>query len=157
MDPTRSALSDFLDETRQELVALAKSLTPQEQGMPVHDEGGWTVKDMLSHVATSEAGLVSTAKRIADGQPHASPGFDIHRFNQRQAEKHKETSVGDLLTGLEVSREAARRALEDYTDAQMATQGFMSSGTPMDVLGVFRRIGQHERDHSQEIRKAIGR
>lgn len=156
MDATRSALSDFLDETRHELVVMAKSLTPQEQGMSVH-EGGWTVKDMLSHVATSEAGLVSTAKRIADGQPHASPGFDIHRFNQRQAEKHKETSVGDLLAGLEVSREAARRALEEYTDAQMATPGYMSSGTPIDVLGVFRRIGQHERDHCQEILRAIGR
>ncbi len=156
MDPTRIAISDFLDETRHELVDLVKSLTPEELGTFVH-EGGWTVKDMISHVATSEAGLVSTAKRIADGQPHASPGFDIHRFNQRQAEKHRETSVDDLLAGLEVSREAARRALAEYTDAQMATPGFMSSGTPIDVLGVFRRIGQHEREHCQEILKVIGR
>lgn len=156
MTVDRKTLLSSLEEVRIETVALARSLTPQELGTLAHD-GAWTVKDMLVHIATSEAGLVNTAKRIAGGQPHANAGFDIHLFNQRQVEKHKNTSVDDLLVGLEASRAEMRRTLEQFSEEDLAAQGFMSSGTPIDVLGVLKRLGEHEAGHCREIRQAIGR
>ena len=152
----RKTLANSLDETRRDAVALARSLTPEDMKTPMRD-GTWTVKDMLIHMATSEAGLVNTAKRIAGGQPHASPGFDIHLFNQRQVEKNQETSVDDLLARLEVSRAEMHKTLEQMTEEELGVQGFMSSGTPIDVLGVFKRIGDHEQEHCRDIRAAIGR
>lgn len=156
MTVDRKALAESLEGIRRETVALAKSLKPQELKMPLHD-GTWTVKDMFVHIATSEAGLVFTAKRIAGGQPRTKPGFDIHVFNQKQVEKHKDTSVDDLLAGLETSRAEMLRTMEELTDEDFAVQGFMSSGTPIDVLGVFNRLGEHETGHCREIREAIGR
>lgn len=156
MSVDRDALLASLEEARRDTVALAKSLTPQELALALR-EGTWTVKDMLVHMTTSEAGLVNTARRIAKGHAHARPGFNIHDFNQQQVEKHRSTEVDALLAELEASRAEMRRALQEMSEVDLAAQGFMSSGSATDVVGVFRRIGEHEREHCRDIREAIGR
>ncbi|MDP2726594.1 MAG: DinB family protein [Dehalococcoidia bacterium] len=156
MDMNRSALISSLKEARQELVDLSKSLSPDELKLPTRNEG-WSVKDTLAHVASSEAGLVAAAVRIIDGQVSAKPGFDLHAFNQRQVEKRRESSMEELLAELEASRAEAFRTLERLTDEQLCAKGCLSSGTPTDVLGVFKRICAHEQSHCQDIRSAIGK
>lgn len=156
MDTNRSELVRFLKEARQETVALARSLSPKELKMPVHKDG-WTVKDVISHVAAAEAALTATALRIAGGKGAASPGFDLHAANQRQVEKRRGQGLEDLLAEMEVSRTEMLRTMDNITDEQFSAQGFLSSGTPTDVISVLRRIGTHEQSHCQEILGAIGR
>ena len=156
MDAARRELIAFLQEARAESVALARSLSAQDLKVPVHLEG-WDVKDVVAHMASSEAGLINTANRIAAGQGQPSPGFDLHTHNQRQVEKRRAQSVEELLAEMERSRAEMLPALASMSDEQLAANGFMSSGLPTDVLAVFRRIGDHEKAHCQEIRGAIGR
>ena len=156
MDATRNELIAFLEEARKETVALAKSLSAQDLKVPVHLEG-WDVKDVVAHMASSEGGLINTANRIAAGQGQPSPGFDLHIHNQKQVEKRRAQSVEELLAEMERSRAEMLPALASMSDEQLAAKGSMSSGLPTDVLAVFRRIGDHERAHCQEIRAAVGR
>ncbi len=62
-----------------------------------------------------------------------------------------------MLAELAASREETLATLQQLTDEQLAMEGKMSSGTPTDVISVFRRIGDHELLHGGQIRKAIGR
>lgn len=156
MDAKRTELLGYLNQARQELISLSRSLSPKDLSI-TPEVGGWTVKDILSHVANSEAGLVATAARIAAGEAHAKPGFDLHAFNQREVEKRRERSIEELLAELDASRATMVKTLEGMTDEHLEAKGFMRSGLPIDVMAVFRRIGDHERTHCQEIRTATGK
>lgn len=156
MEASRSDLVRFLKEARQETVALARSLSPQELKVPVHLEG-WTVKDVLSHVVASEAGLTATAVRMAGGRASPIPGFNLHAANQRQVEKRRGQSMDELLAEMEVSRTELLRSLDNISDEQFGAKGFLGSGIPTDVISVLRRVGDHELAHCREILGAIGR
>ncbi|MCL5266042.1 MAG: DinB family protein [Chloroflexi bacterium] len=152
----RKAVICSLEESRQELVALAKSLTSEQLQLPTENEG-WSVKDTLAHVASSEGGLLATVNRILGGQVATRPGFDLNAYNQQQVEKRRNRSVDELLAELDASRPEALKRFGELTDEQLATRGNMASGTPIDVISVFQRIGDHERLHCDQIRKAIGK
>lgn len=155
MEDRRRDLIRFLEETRQEVVSLVRSLSPKELALILH--GAWSVKDGVAHLASSEAGLLATATRIAAGQEAGRAGFDLDFYNQRQVEKRQGRSVDELVREMETSRADLLRTLEQMTDAQLAASGRLASGLPGDVLWVLRRIGEHERSHCQEIREAVGR
>lgn len=156
MGSNASELIRFLAKARDELISLAVSLTPAELNLATENPG-WTVYDTLAHIASSEAGLLATAKRILSGEGSPRPGFDLDAYNQHQVEKRRGRSVGELLAELESSRKEVLSLLETISDEQLALEGKFSSGLPTNVLGVFRRIGEHEQLHCAQIRRAIGK
>lgn len=156
MGSKRSELVSFLNETRDEFLVLARSLTSEQLDLPTENPG-WSVRDTIAHLASSEAGLIATAKRIAGGEPSPRPGFDLDAYNQRQVEKRRGQATDELLSELAESRREMLATLAALTDEQLAMEGKFSSGLPTNVFGVFRRIGEHERLHSEQIREAIAR
>ncbi len=152
--PTRTELIRSVQEARGELVALARSLSPAELEVQVHP--GWTVKDVLAHVAASEARLVDRAVKIANGQATTDPSYNPQKSTQVEVEKRRGQSVDDFLGELTSSRADLVRTLDTLKDDQLSLQGCLASGTPIDVIGIFRRIADHERGHCAEIRAAIG-
>ena len=62
-------IHEQLLRTREELLQVIGQLQPSDWDRPVQStDGGWTVKQMLLHLATAENGQLSTGKAIAAGQ-----------------------------------------------------------------------------------------
>ncbi|CAG0936063.1 hypothetical protein TFLX_04927 [Thermoflexales bacterium] len=77
-------IHDHLTRTRAELLEVIGRLQPADWEQIVQSvEGGWTVKQAMLHLATSESGQILTGKAIAGGQPTVPDDFDLNRYNQR--------------------------------------------------------------------------
>lgn len=155
MDDSRNSLLGLLGEARQELVSLARSLSASDLARPTENEG-WTVKDTFSHVAGSEAGLLALAKRFAGGESQPAAGPDLHTRNKRQVEMRRDATIEELLGELDASRAEVLQAIAQLTEEQMFATGQLASGASINVRGLLERIAQHEREHCQHVRSALG-
>ncbi len=77
-------IRDHLIHTREELLDVIGQMQPSDWERPVQAvEGGWKVKQVLLHLATSESGQIKLGQAIAAGQPAVPDDFDLNRYNLR--------------------------------------------------------------------------
>ena len=153
----KHVLYDFLNHTREELLEVVGQMQPGDWDKVVQSvEGGWTVKQMLLHVATSENGQIKTAQAIATGQPTVPDDFDLNRYNARQIEKNQEKQLPEILFGMADSRQRLLAFLETVPEDALDKSGKHGRGDVITLEQLFRRIGEHEADHAAEMKQALG-
>ena len=153
----KHVLHDHLNHTREELLDVVGQMQAEDWDRPVQSiEGGWTVKQLLLHVATSESGQIKTAQAIATGQPTVPDDFDLDRYNARQIEKNKEKQPPEILFGLAGSRQKLLTFLEEVPEAALDKSGKHGRGDVITLEQLFLRIGEHEAGHAEEIKQALG-
>ena len=64
---------------------------------------GWTVRDLLTHLTTSESGFVPTLRRMAAGEGGVPADFDPNRWNAGQLRRRAEHAPEQLRAELERS------------------------------------------------------
>ena len=115
----------------------------------------WRVHDILAHVAASERGMLRNVDRFLAGGDLPS-GFSLDTWNQRQVDKRREASVEELLSELAASRAEAGAMLDRLSEADLDVRGLHPAGLRTTVGGLFLTIANHELDHGNEIRTAVG-
>ncbi|NUQ39017.1 MAG: DinB family protein [Caldilineales bacterium] len=154
MNADKEAIRQRMQEARALLLDAAAHIDDATAGASTENPH-WRVRDILAHVAGSEMGLVRTAERFLAGG-ELTPGFDLDLWNQRQIEKRQEREIAELLAELEASRAAAWRLLDALDAAQLAVTGRHPAGFRTSVAGIFYTIANHELDHGNELRAALG-
>jgi hypothetical protein len=143
-----------------ELRELCQGLDEAAWNCPVHrHEGGWTVRDVVTHLASAGPGLLKAAQLMAEGRLEMRPDFDLDFWNQRQVQKQAGRSEAQLLDDLA----ALSRDMLAYLDALaagdreavLARRGQHAVFGETTVEYVLRRVYQHEREHTLEIRQAL--
>jgi uncharacterized damage-inducible protein DinB len=149
-------LHDHLIHTREHLLEVIGQLQPEDWEKIVQStEGGWTVKQALLHLATSETGQIGTGKAIANGQPTVPDDFDLNRYNNRQVEKNKDKQPAEILFGMAESRQKLLAFLEEVPEEALDKRGKHARGDVISLEQLFYRIGEHEADHTAEIKRAL--
>ena len=152
----KHTLHDHLIHTREHLLEVIGQLQPDDWEKVVQStEGGWTVKQTLLHLATSESGQIGTGKAIAAGQPTVPDDFDLNRYNNRQVEKNKDKQPAEILFGMAESRQKLLAFLEEVPDEALDKRGKHARGDVISLEQLFYRIGEHEADHTLEIKRAL--
>jgi hypothetical protein len=138
-------------------LSILKSLTPEQWAIPVpSDEGAqWVAKDVLSHLAVSEAGHVGQITRAVAGEDPVPPDFDLARFNRRSAQKQADKSVEILLAELESAYAQLLAKLDVIVETDLDKQGRHARGDTLTVEGFFRRCAEHRRQHAEALRSVI--
>src|SRR5512139_37298 len=151
-------IHDHLIRTREELLEIIGQMDVADWDRPVQSvEGGWTVKQALLHLATSESGQILTGKAIAAGQPTVPDDFDLNRYNKRQVEKNQAKQPPEILFGMAESHQKLLAFLDTVTAEDLEKRGKHGRGDVISLEQLFYRIGEHEADHTAEIKKALGR
>lgn len=153
---TKREIEQHLKASRAELEALMASLSEADLARTSRAEA-WTVKDLLAHLASAESGIHAVIQRIRKGDTQLRAGFDLNIWNQRQVEKRRDAAVSDFQAELRASREGTWQLLAEVPEADFPLRGIHSSGEDMSVEELFRRIGDHEREHGSMVREALGR
>ncbi|HTP09236.1 MAG TPA: DinB family protein [Anaerolineae bacterium] len=152
----KHVLYDHLNHTREELLEVVGQMQVEDWDKPAQSvDGGWTVKQLLLHVATSENGQIKTAQAIAAGQPTVPDDFDLNRYNARQIEKNKEKKPPEILFGMAESRQRLLAFLEEVPEAALDKSGKHGLGDVITLGQLFLRIGEHEAGHAAEIKRAL--
>lgn len=153
---TKEEIEQHLKTTRAELEELMASLDEADLAKTSRAEA-WTAKDLLAHLASAEGGIQAVIQRIRKGDTQLRAGFDLNIWNQRQVEKRRSATVADFQSELRTSREGTWRLLAEVPETEFPLRGIHSSGEDMSVEELFRRIGDHEREHGAMVRDALTR
>jgi len=173
MNDRKAAIRRHLEATRARLVDAVAGLSEAEwersvapalsgvegpalSGVEGSSEGAWTVKQIVAHLASAEPGQIATGQRMLGGEARLPEGFSLDIWNRRQVEKRKERSPADLLSDLSQSRQQLSAWIEGLSEADLGKSGQHARGDFITVEQLCFRIGEHEAQHADEIRQALG-
>jgi hypothetical protein len=109
--------------------------------------GEWSLKDIVAHVASWEAEVVTAFRELAEGKRPALFDFDTSRrdsWNQDHVERMREVNFFGVMERLHGGR---HRLIEQITSVDDESLG--EEGTPHNRL--LRSVIEHDRYHWREI------
>jgi uncharacterized protein (TIGR03083 family) len=154
-DNRKTAIRDDLVDAQQQLLRLLDQLGPQDWSRTSPNEG-WTVRDLLTHLTTSESGFVPTLRRMADGRGGVPTDFDPNRWNAGQLRRRGEPAPDQLRSELETAHASMLSLLDSLDDAALDQRGNLSTGVDGSTEDNFRLVASHKRAHTQDIAAALG-
>ncbi len=153
MSERKAQIRRQMEEARQ-LLLEAVAAIDDETAIASTENPQWRVRDILSHLAGAERGLLRTVDRFLGGG-ELPAGFSLDTWNQRQVEKRQPLSVAELAAELKGSREEAWALLDRLHDSDLDVRGLHPAGLQTTVAGIFLTIAYHELDHGNEIRQTL--
>lgn len=148
-----------LDRVHAETWPVLAGLPADRMGLEVYNsEGGtWTVKDLLGHLADSEAGLLGQAQRLVSGEQTVPPDFDLARWNRSAVRRAKESTPAKLLERILAAHQASLEFVNTLSDDQLDQVGRHSSGAMLSTERFLLRIADHRAEHVADIRAVLAR
>jgi hypothetical protein len=141
---TRSRINSLLEEARHELSASFEGLSGDQMEAPKAD--GWSVKDVLAHVAMWNEMELGDMRRVVRGHQPTLERFDysfIDDWNDIQLRLRKGFPLRQVLDELSESRDGMMEFLLSAPDEMLAT-GYI----PMACMHSIR----HDQRHAADIR-----
>lgn len=156
-----SELTDLAEKLKSEgerFVAIFSALTDAQWQVDVYTEGTvWTARNVLSHLVTSERGLVRLFEEIRNGGVGATDDFSIDRYNASQQEKTKELTPLELLERYQSARADSANWVLGLQEADLEKTGrhpFLGQTTIREMV---KMLYLHNQIHYRDLKKALGR
>ncbi len=150
--PDRGALLDLFRTGYADVEAAAADITDAELDHPAPD-GGWTARQVVHHLADSEAtAYVRLRRLIAEDEPRIQ-GYDEPEYARRL---HYDRPIASSLAVLRGVRAASLDLLESLTPEEWERHGTHSESGPYSVDRWLEIYASHSHDHADQIRAARG-
>src|SRR5262245_58320401 len=156
--PTKRELLEALRSSRDEVIALVRSLPPErfEEG---RYENGWNGRQILAHIASIEwtyPRLIEIARTPAASDekepPTRAPKASNESYNDRQVQKRAHLGVAELLDEFERHRAATIAAVEATDEALLARTIRSAFGIVGPLASVFHMVAvMHVLGHAHDI------
>ena len=138
-------LADNLESTKH----LVHSFPADLLSVP-HEEGEWTIKEILVHVIDDERIYCYRALRNARNDMTELPGFEQDEYVAYSGAN--ERSIEDILEELTAVRQATITFFDSLSDEALLRSG-MSADKVMSVRAAVYHIAGHELHHIDSIRE----
>lgn len=148
------ALRDELAGAQLELLETLDRVGPDDW-LQVSPYEGWTVRDLLVHLTTSESGFVGTLRRMAAGEGGVPADFDPNRWNAGQIRRRAATPPEELRAELESAHADMLAVLVSLDGDALDRSGHLSSGTDGTTEDNFRLVAAHKRAHTLDMQAAL--
>ena len=152
----KSAIREELVAAQRDLLDVLDTVAGDDWRRPSPNEG-WTVRDLLGHVASAEAGFVGALRRMAAGEGGVPADFDPNRWNAGQLRRRADRTIEELRLELDTAHRALLAVLDEIDDAALDRRGHMSSGGEGSAADNFQLVASHKRAHCADIRAALAR
>jgi uncharacterized protein (TIGR03083 family) len=150
----KGALRQELLRSQQALLDALDQVGPDDWLRSSPNEG-WTVRDLLVHLTTAEAGFVPTLRRMAAGQGGVPADFDPNRWNAGQLKRRAEIPPDQLRPELEKAHAEMLALLDTFDDAALDQRGQMSSGSEGSTEDTIHLVAAHKSAHTSDILAAL--
>jgi len=160
----RASITDKLKAERAKLLASLADLPREIMHRPLGD-AGWSIKDVLAHLAMAEEVNVRFAKlmvardtpvqldELANAFPDYPLPFELDKFNNWMAERWRAKSLDEVLTALDATRAATLAWADTLTHEQLARSGAHAVWGNQSVHGMLRILVIHDKFHRGDIEK----
>src|ERR1700730_8927963 len=143
-----------VDAQRVATLAVIESLTPSDLGR-VNARTGWTVGQILGHVAASELGCAFFVRRAGEGDLIQMDLASRDQFNDLQTEKAGAFDLDAIKTELSDSGEALRQVFEDLEETDLDKPIEWPEWPVRTIRDSIPYIVQHEAEHLADVRATI--
>lgn len=159
MSERKASIREHMQRQHAESWPVLNDLSDADLAQPVYSEEatGWTVRDVLGHLADSERGILGQVQRLIAGEVTVPEDFDLDRWNQSAVRKRAEVEVDQLLQDIENAYQDALTFLEDLEDQTLDLRGRHARGDTLSAEGFFRRMANHRARHATDIRESLQR
>jgi hypothetical protein len=134
-----------------ELASIVRALHG-DWSAPADGYDGWTCKDLLAHLSSSQASLPSLAESATqEAKPGAEP-FDADRWNRSQIRKRAEIDAQELLNEFD---QGTTRLIEALTDADLSRPVTIGAYPGYKLGDAMAEMLEHQRQHLDDLRAAL--
>ena len=134
-----------------ELASIVRALHG-DWSAPVPGYDGWTCKDLLAHLSSSEASLARViASANEPPRPDATP-FDADRWNASQVRRRSDTDPQDLLNEFDMGTNSVVEALTDIDVHKPVTAGAFPGYT---IAAAMAEMLDHQQQHLDDLRRCL--
>lgn len=158
-----AGIKSKLNAERAKLQEAFKGLTPDAMTRPF--EGGWSIKDILAHIAMAEGvntkfAKLMTAKdtpvqldELAAEYPDYPMPFELDKFNAWMTERWQKKSLIEIIDALHATRAETLVWLDTLTPAQLEKVGEHAMWGNQSVRGMFKILVIHDKFHRGDVEK----
>ncbi|MGV3487374.1 MAG: DinB family protein [Tuberibacillus sp.] len=139
----------ILNEQVKDTVALLKDLT-EPQAEFRYEEGKWSIKQLIGHIADTERVMIYRLLCIARGETVSLPGFDQNAYMDNAS--FDEQTIDDLLADLTAVRMASVTLLKGLKEHDWAKMGIANQAN-VSVRALAYIMAGHERHHRAFIKE----
>jgi len=147
----RTRLIQDLDSAREVMRAVLAEIDPEREVYP-----GWTIKEVLAHVAGWDDAAMSSLRAHARGEiPQALAVEGINAYNATTVSTREALNLDQIVQEWEFSRRELKAVIQEMPDGQLDTPMLFpwgGRGTTAQLVDIF---AGHERSHAAEIRKML--
>jgi len=156
MSGRKQAIEAYVSQAHQETWPVLAAIPEADRATLVYGEGGpWTVRDVVAHLADAETGLLGQVQRLLAGKMTVPPDFDLNRWNRSAVRRSQGRLFEDLIEEIRRSHLEALSTLRSCSEDGLDLEGRHSSGEILSAEGFFRRMADHRRQHTHDIRLVI--
>lgn len=149
----QDALRQRLLQSYDEVLAVVRDLDADQAARSVN--AGWSVQDLLAHLAAAELGHCEVIRRLQSGGVTPAGSFDLDAFNNAEVAARRSYPLAQTLAEYQANRAATLRLLATIGEGDWDNAGYHPGGFDTTIEGVFRVIAIHEKRHLREIKSAL--
>ncbi len=168
--PTPDTPAEIKTKLTTERAKLFESFAnlPREIILRPFDGDGWSIKDLLAHIAMAESVNVKFAKlmvakdvplqlqEFAAEYPDFPGAFTLDKFNAWMTERWRAKSFEEIVEALQTTRADTLAWLETLTLEQLERSGEHAVWGKQSVRGMFRILVIHDKFHRGDIEQRKG-
>ena len=143
-DERRRLLHD-LEVERNQLVRNIETCRIRDIEHPFIGE--WSLKDIVGHVASSEAEVITALRELREGKRPALLDFEdsqLDQWNQDHVERKRDLNFWSVLEQLRGGRQRLLEEIGHFSDEEMTDDGSLAESLVRSVIA-------HDREHWHEI------
>ena len=134
-----------------ELASIVRALHG-DWSAPVAGYEGWSCKDLLAHLSSTEASLPAVVRSTSQPPRDGAAPFDPNRWNASQVRKRAETDSQELLNEFDMGTTQLVDALTDLDMDKPVTVGAFPGYTVRDAMA---EMLEHQTHHLDDLRAAL--
>ena len=147
-----SLASEFAHAT-EEFLKVARSL--QESDLDKSAGDGWTPRQVIHHLADSEAQSYARIRRLVAEPGSTIQGYDEGKWANSPTLGYQELPVEVSLQVFEAVRAGSLEIVKRLTEEQLELSGTHTESGPYTVRDWLRNYTNHPLDHARQIQEAI--
>jgi len=151
-----SELAEKLKSEGEKIVAIFSSLEADQWQREVYTEGAtWTIRNVLSHLVTSERGLIKLFEQIRQGGPGTADDFSIDRYNAAMQERTKTTTPQELIERYKEVRANAIAWVSGLKESELEISGRHPFLGQTVIREMIKMLYIHNLTHYRDMKKAL--
>ena len=140
-------------QATEEFISTASKLTEAE--LDAAKDQGWTARQVIHHVADSEAQSYARLRRLIVEPGTQIQGYDEAAWGENKTLGYEELPIQISLDVFKAVRASSLEILKRLTVAQLENSGFHSEAGEYSIRTWLKNYINHPMEHAEQVRSGL--